>query len=79
MVRITVDVPDELEREARMLKIELSILAAKMLKEKLNELNEIERFKKIVAKSKATEEDAEELSDMINNSMWEYHKKKYNL
>ena len=46
MVRITVDVPDELERKARMLKIELSILAAKILKEKLNELNEIERFKK---------------------------------
>ena len=82
MVKVTIDVPDELERKAKMLKLELSMLALKALNDKVNEIEKtqkIERFKRIVSKSKATEEDVEELSDKINTAMWDYHKKKYKL
>lgn len=79
MVQITIDVPEELERKARLLNIKLSLWAAKVLKEQLEEALEIERFKKSIAKSKLTEKDVEKLSDETNTAMWEYHKKKYNL
>lgn len=77
MVQITIDVPDELKQRAKMLNIELTSLIAKMLREKLKDFEEIERFKKIIAKSKATDKDVEELTDKVNTAMWEHHKKKY--
>ena len=55
------------------------MLILKVLREKLEELEEIEGFKRSISKSKLTEKDVEELSDKINTAMWEYHKKKYNL
>jgi|GEM_PF-4849784 len=79
MVQITIDVPDELRQRAKMLNVELSFLVAKILGERIKEFDEIERFKKIISKSKATDKDVEELSDKINTAMWEHHKKKYNL
>lgn len=82
MVKVIIDVPDELEKKAKMLKLELSLLALKAFRDKIREvekMEKIERFRKIVSKSKATEQDVEELSDEINTAMWEHHKKKYNL
>lgn len=74
MVQITIDVPDELERKAKILNIELRFLLAKLVKDRLNELDEIDRFKRSIAKSKLTEKDVEELTDKINESMWRRHK-----
>ncbi|MBI2632011.1 hypothetical protein HYW75_03335 [Candidatus Pacearchaeota archaeon] len=74
MVQITIDVSEEIERKAKMLNIELSLLIAKMLKDRLNEIEEAEQFKKSIEKSKLTENDVEELSNKINTAMWEHHK-----
>ena len=85
MTKITIDVPEELERRAKMLKVELSLLAIKALKDRVEKLEEakerdkIERFRQSVARSKLTEKDVDEISDKINTAMWEHHKKKYNL
>lgn len=79
MKKIEIEIPDELEQRANMLKVGLSILIANAIKKSLQELEEIEEFERIVSKSKATEKDVEELSDKINTAMWEHHKKKYNL
>ncbi len=79
MTKITIEIPEDLERKAKMFKIELSILAARAIKDQLDKLEKIERIKEIAAKSHATEKDTEELSDEVNKAMWEYHKKKYNL
>jgi len=79
MVKLVIDVHDELEKRARMLKLELSILALKAFKDKVEEIEKIERFERSVSKSKLTEKDIEELSDKINTAMWEHHKKKFNL
>ena len=79
MTEITIEIPEETARKARMLNIELKLLLARIAKEKVEELEKIERFSKSVAKSKLTEKDVEEISDKINTTMWEYHKKKYNI
>lgn len=85
MVQITIDVPDEMRmdferllRKKLQLK-ELEILVKKTLQQKQKELGEIAEYERIISKSKATDKDVEELSDKINTTMWEYHKKKYNL
>ncbi len=74
MAEIIVEVPEELERRAKILNIELKLLLVKIAKERVDELEEIERYEKIVSKSKATEKDVEELSDKINTSMWKSKK-----
>ena len=85
MTKITIDVPEELERRAKMLKVELSLLAIKALKDRVEKLEEakerdkIERFRQSVARSKLTEKDVDEISEEINTAMWAYHRKKYNL
>ena len=79
MVQIIIEVPDEFERKAKMLRLELSLIALKALEEKMEEIEKWEKFKKSIAKSELTEKNVEELSDKINTAMWEHHKKKYNL
>ena len=79
MVQISIDIPDELDRKAKMLKIEISLLLAQMLKERIKKLEEIEHFREIVSKSKATDKDVEELTDKIKTAVWNHHKKKFNL
>ncbi len=74
MVQITIDVPEDVEKKARMLKIELSLLIVKLLREKIEETEEIERFERSVAKSKLTEKDVEELTEKINEAIWKRHK-----
>ena len=79
MVQVTIDVPDEFERKAKMLRLELSRIALKAIEERMEEIEKWEKFEKSIAKSKLTEKDVEELSDKINTAAWEHHKKKYNL
>ena len=57
MKKIEIEIPDELEQRANMLKVGLSILIANAIKKSLQELEEIEEFERIVSKSKATEKD----------------------
>lgn len=72
MAKITVEIPEELERKAKMLNIELSFLIEKILKEKLEK---IERIKKIAAKSQATDKDVEELTLEIDEAMIKHYSK----
>ena len=74
MKKIEIEISDDLEQRAKMLKVRLSILIAEAVKKSLQELEEIERFKRSVAKSKLTEKDVDELTDKINEAMWKRHK-----
>ena len=76
MEKIIVEVPEELARKARMMRIELSLLAAKALKDRIDELEEIAEFERIVSKSKATEKDVEEIVNEIEEGM-ERHYSQY--
>ena len=67
MAELRVNIPKELESEFKAIsKPELSMLVSKVLKDKLLK---IIRFKKIVSKSKLTEEQAEELADEVSESL----------
>ena len=79
MVQVTIDVPEEFERKAKMLRVELSLIALRALEERMEQIGKWENFEKSIANSKLTEKDVDELSDKINTTMWEHHKKKYNL
>ena len=79
MVEIVINLPEDLEQKSKMTHVQLAMLASRLVRERIEELEKIERFRKSVTKSKLTEKDVEEISDKINTAMWEYHKKKYNL
>lgn len=67
MAELMVNIPEELESEFKAIpKLELSILINRVLKDKLLK---VIRFKKIVSKSKLTEEQAEELADEVSLSL----------
>jgi len=67
MPKLVVEIPWELESEFRVIpKLELSIFMSEMLKDKLSRLV---RFKKIVSKSKLTEEQAAELANEVSESL----------
>ena len=67
MAELIVNIPEELESEFNIIpKLELSILINKVLKDKLLK---VVRFKKIVSKSKLTEEQAEELANEVSGSL----------
>ena len=65
MVKITIEIPDELDFLRKLPSLVITAALIKMLKEKAKEFREIDE---IVAKSQLTEKDAEELSDKINNA-----------
>ncbi len=75
MTKIEIEVPEDIERKAKTLNVELAFLIAKILKEKLEKLEKIERIKKIAAKSQATDEDVEELTREIENAMIKHYSK----
>ena len=75
MTKITIDIPEDLERKANMLKVKLSILIADAIKRSLKEMEEITEFERIVSKSKGTEKDAEDLSNEIKEAVWKRHSK----
>lgn len=83
MPQITIDIPEELERKAKMLNIKLSLWVAKVIKEQLekqeNDQYKIARVKEIAEKSKASEKDAEELAAQADAKMLKHYKNKYGL
>ena len=67
MPELVVNIPEELESEFKLIpKPELSALVNKVLKDNLLK---VVRFKKIVSKSKLTEEQAEELANEVSVSL----------
>lgn len=67
MAELVVNIPKELESEFNAIpKLELSMLVNKVLKDRLLK---VVRFKKIVSKSKLTEEQAEELANEVSESL----------
>ncbi len=75
MTKIEIEIPEDLERKAKMLNVELSILLVKMLKEKLEKFEKIQRIKKIASKSQATDEDVQELTREIEDAMNKHYSK----
>ena len=75
MVKVSFEIPEDIERKAKMFKIELALLLQKVLQEEIRKREEIERFKRIVSKSKATEKDVEEIVNDIEKSMEEHYSK----
>lgn len=66
MEELRIKIPDELGFFKQVSNVDWSILFNKLVKSKLNR---IARLQRIVAKSKLTEKDVEELSDKINRSL----------
>jgi len=77
MTSLTFAVPNEVRSEMKKLSwINWSELANKELVEELKLQEMLKEFKKIVSKSKLTEEGAKELADIINEGMVKDLKKK---
>ena len=70
MVKIDIEISDNLEFIKKVPNINWTILVTKMLKEKLREIEEVKR---IVSKSKITENDVKEISDEINENAARYY------
>ena len=66
MDEIVVKIPDELMFVKQTSNIDWSILIGKLIKSRLDEIVELQRG---LSKSKLTEEDVEEFSDKINESL----------
>ena len=72
MVKITVEIPDEMVfMKEKISSMEWSFIATKILQEKLRE---VVRYNEIISKSKATEKDIEELSAEIKDAVWKNSK-----
>ncbi len=71
MVKITIEIPEELEFIKKLPSTYWTIAASNILKAKINEIAEII---KIAEKSKAKEKDAEELTNEIKEAVWEHYK-----
>ena len=77
MSSLTFAIPDEVKSEMKKLSwINWSELANKELVEELKLQERLKEFKKIVSKSKLTEEGAKELADRVNEGMVKDLKKK---
>ena len=72
MTKITIELPGELEFIRKVPSVVLTAALVKMLKEKAKEIKEIDD---ILARSKLTDNDAEELSDKINNAVAKHYSK----
>ncbi len=73
MAQVTIDIPVELEEELRPLpKAEWSLLISKALKGKLEKAA---RFRRMVSKSKMTQEQADRLADEIDRAMAKRYEK----
>ena len=66
MAKLNFEIPKDLEFIRQVPNIDWSILISRLVKSKLDR---IARLKKIVGKSKLTEEDVEEFSSKINTSL----------
>jgi hypothetical protein len=78
MAHITIDIPEientNIPREEWEKIVDKA--ARDAVERKMKELK-WKRFKKIIAKSKATEKDVEELTDEIKEAVWKRHLKNY--
>ncbi len=75
MKEIVVKIPEDVAREVEGIeKIDVSLLVNKLLMEKVLELA---RLKKIVDKSKLSEEKAKELADEVNEALYKRYRKIY--
>ena len=63
MVNVVVNIPDDL---ARMPKVELSLFVSRVLKEKLERIEQLERG---LQKSMLTQEKADEIADRISEGL----------
>ena len=78
MSNITVSVPEELKSKMEELRtINWSEVAREAFSRTITLNKQFEEFKKIVSKSKLTEEDARELGGKVNKSLHERYKKLY--
>ncbi len=68
MPEVVVKIPEELAELASVPEIRWQLAIERRLKE---EFEELARLKRIVAKSKLTEEDVKELSDEVNTALSE--------
>ena len=68
MAEILVKIPRELKRQAEESSLEISEIVVQFIKHK-SKSKDLKRLKKIVSKSKLTEEDVKELSDKVDKSM----------
>ncbi|MBI2449246.1 hypothetical protein HYV49_03030 [Candidatus Pacearchaeota archaeon] len=68
MEEIFIKLPEELKKLALMKKINWQLLVARKLNEELEELTKLER---ILARSKLTEESAQKLSNEVNKALSE--------
>ncbi len=67
MVEIKIEIPEELKQDmAGLSELMFSLVATRLVKQ---EFERLARLKGIVAKSKLTEEDVEELSDKVNTAL----------
>ena len=66
MTKLEFDIPKDLEFIEKMPHINWTLVIRKVLKAKLDEISSI---KKIVAKSKLSEEDVDELTNTINEDL----------
>ena len=66
MTKVSVEISEDLDFMNEIPKIQWTILVNRILQEKLREIS---KMKRIISKSKLTEEDAEEISDKINEGL----------
>ena len=72
MTELKVEIPEELKELESISKIDWQLLIERKLKE---EFEEISKIKKIVSKSKLTEEQANKLADEVNLSLAKKYRK----
>ena len=66
MAELKIKIPEELKQEMDEFKVDWSLVARNLIKQKLDRLLEL---KALVSKSKLTEEDVAELSEKIDKSL----------
>ncbi len=70
MARVTIDIPDELKELKKASKIQWQSLVQRKLNEEFERLAEVKR---IISKSKMTQEQADALSDEVNWAVAKRH------
>ena len=73
MAQITIDIPEEVEFLKKIPKDEWPQIAVEALQERIDE---VANYNRILAKSKATEKDVEELTEEIKEGIWKRHLEK---
>ncbi len=79
MAEITIEVPEDLKENLNKVNVDISKLVKMIIKKLLEEIKrkqDLQRAKEIIAKSKFTEKDAEEISNKIKITMLKTLKEK---